>query len=187
VRTGRGRYGRLRRAAHSNGQALTGQYRSLREGRPAIISFVTVAELRFGARLAGWGPGRLQRLEHEPERADTVWPGPSLVDTYATLRARCVKVGTGWDNGNTKRTAGSRYGHLAGQFTHRSRCDLRQRRESQPAHQTRLIDQEHVLSCVRARFPALRTVMVTRAPPGWREDRSRRAACSAPGIAGTTM
>ena len=67
----------------------------MREGRPAIISFVTVAELRFGARLAGWGPGRLQRLEHEIERADTVWPGPSLVDTYATLRAWCVKVGHG--------------------------------------------------------------------------------------------
>ena len=45
-------------------QAPTRQYRSLREGRSAIISFVAVAELRFCARLAGWSPGRLQRLEH---------------------------------------------------------------------------------------------------------------------------
>jgi predicted nucleic acid-binding protein len=67
----------------------------LREGRPAIISFVTVAELRFGARLAGWGSGRLQRLESELERADTVWPGPSLADAYATFRAWCVKAGHG--------------------------------------------------------------------------------------------
>jgi predicted nucleic acid-binding protein len=67
----------------------------LHEGRPAIISFVTVAELHFGARLAGWGPGRLQRLEHELGRADTVWPGPSLADTYANLRAWCVKAGHG--------------------------------------------------------------------------------------------
>ncbi len=77
------------------GRALSAQYRSLREGRPAIISFVTVAELRFGARLAGWGPARLQRLAHELERADTVWPGPSLAEAYATLRAWCVKAGHG--------------------------------------------------------------------------------------------
>jgi hypothetical protein len=31
------------------------------EGRPAVISFVTVAELEYGARLAGWGPDRFRR------------------------------------------------------------------------------------------------------------------------------
>ena len=30
-------------------------YRPLVERRPALISFITVAELRFGARLAAWG------------------------------------------------------------------------------------------------------------------------------------
>ena len=74
---------------------LAAAYRPLREGRPAIISFVTVAELRFGAKLAAWGPGRLQRLEHELDQADTVWPGPSLAEAYATLRAWCVKAGHG--------------------------------------------------------------------------------------------
>jgi predicted nucleic acid-binding protein len=74
---------------------LAATYRPLREGRPAIISFVTVAELRFGAKLAGWGVARLQRLEHELGQADTVWPGPSLADTYATLRTWCVKAGHG--------------------------------------------------------------------------------------------
>ena len=44
---------------------LAATYRPLREGRPAVISFVTVAELRFGAKLARWGPARLQQLEHE--------------------------------------------------------------------------------------------------------------------------
>jgi hypothetical protein len=33
------------------------------EGRPAVISFITVAEFRYGAMLAGWGPGRLTRLD----------------------------------------------------------------------------------------------------------------------------
>lgn len=75
--------------------SLADAYRPLLEGRPAAISFVTVAELRFGAKLAGWGPHRFQRLEYELGRADTLWPGPSLADTYATLRAWCVRAGHG--------------------------------------------------------------------------------------------
>jgi predicted nucleic acid-binding protein len=70
-------------------------YRPLVERRAALISFITVAELRFGARLAGWGPRRLGRLERELERAETIWPGPDLTGTYAALRAWCVKNGHG--------------------------------------------------------------------------------------------
>jgi predicted nucleic acid-binding protein len=65
------------------------------EGRAALISFITVAELRFGAQLAAWGPRRLRRLEHELERAETIWPGPDLTGTYAALRAWCVNNGHG--------------------------------------------------------------------------------------------
>ena len=65
------------------------------EGRPAVISFITVAELRYGAMLAGWGPGRLTRLDHELARAETVWPGPNLTETYATVRTWCAKAGHG--------------------------------------------------------------------------------------------
>ena len=54
-----------------------------------------MAELRFGAKLAGWGPRRLQPLEHELARADITWPGPSLADTYATLRVWSVENGHG--------------------------------------------------------------------------------------------
>jgi tRNA(fMet)-specific endonuclease VapC len=68
-------------------------YQPLVEGRAALVSFVTVAELRFGARLAGWGPQRLQRLDRELERAETIWPGPELIDTYVALRCWCVKAG----------------------------------------------------------------------------------------------
>jgi predicted nucleic acid-binding protein len=62
------------------------------EGRSALISFVTVAELRFGARLAAWGPRRLRSLDRELGRAETIWPGPELIDAYAALRAWCVKA-----------------------------------------------------------------------------------------------
>jgi predicted nucleic acid-binding protein len=70
-------------------------YRPLVEGRAALISFITVAELRFGAQLAAWGPRRLRRLGRELERAETIWPGPDLIDAYAALRAWCVKAGHG--------------------------------------------------------------------------------------------
>ncbi len=78
-----------------SGRLLASRYRPLIEGRPAVISFVTVAELEYGARLVGWGPDRLQRLEYEIARAEIVWPGPHLTDAYATLRAWCVKTGHG--------------------------------------------------------------------------------------------
>jgi tRNA(fMet)-specific endonuclease VapC len=69
-----------------SGSLLAARYRPVLEGRPAVISFVTVAELGYGARLAGWGPGRLRRLEYEIARAEIVWPGPNLVEVYASLR-----------------------------------------------------------------------------------------------------
>ncbi len=72
-----------------SGSLLAARYRPVLEGRPAVISFVTVAELGYGARLAGWGPGRLRRLEYEIARAEIVWPGPNLVDAYASLRTWC--------------------------------------------------------------------------------------------------
>jgi predicted nucleic acid-binding protein len=78
-----------------SGRLLASRYRPVLEGRPAIISFVTVAELEYGARLVGWGPDRLRRLEHEIARAEIVWPGPNLTQAYASLRAWCVRTGHG--------------------------------------------------------------------------------------------
>jgi len=74
---------------------LASEYREVLEGRPAIISFVTVAEMRFGARIAGWGPRRLQRLGHELGRAKIVWPTTDLIDRYVDLRTWCVRNGHG--------------------------------------------------------------------------------------------
>ena len=78
-----------------SGRLLAALYRPMLEGRPAVISFVTVAELEYGARLAGWGPDRLRRLEYEVGRAEIVWPGPHLTEVYATLRAWCARTGHG--------------------------------------------------------------------------------------------
>ena len=75
-----------------SGGLLASRYRPVLEGRPAIISFITVAELEYGARLAGWGPDRLRRLEREIARAEIVWPGPNLTQAYASLRAWCVRT-----------------------------------------------------------------------------------------------
>ena len=72
-----------------------------------MISFVTVAELEYGARLAGWGPERLRRLEYEIGGTEIVWPGPHLTNVYAGLRAWCVcGQGMAWARRNTKQTAG---------------------------------------------------------------------------------
>ncbi len=59
--------------------------RTLLEGRPFIVSFVTVAEVRFGGQLAGWGAPRLQRLEERLARARIVWPGPELLAVHVDL------------------------------------------------------------------------------------------------------
>lgn len=77
------------------GRSLASAYRPLLEGRPAVISFITTAELRYGAKLAGWGPGRVTRLDHELARVDTVWPGPNLTEIYASMRTWCVRTGHG--------------------------------------------------------------------------------------------
>ena len=68
-------------------------HRPLVEGRAALVSFVTVAELRFGARLAEWGPQRLRRLDRELERAEIIWPGLELIAAYVVLRCWCVRAG----------------------------------------------------------------------------------------------
>ncbi len=75
------------------GVGLANAYRPLLEGRPFIVSFVTAAEVRFGARHAGWGAPRLRRLEQRLGRARIVWPGPELIEVYADLRSSCMRDG----------------------------------------------------------------------------------------------
>jgi tRNA(fMet)-specific endonuclease VapC len=75
--------------------ALAAQYDRLVAGCVPFISFVTVAELRFGAHHAGWGSARLQKLETRLATAEIVWSGPSLVESYVKLPHDCAAIGHG--------------------------------------------------------------------------------------------
>lgn len=60
-----------------------------------MLSFQTVAELRFGALRQGWGTRRLAHLDERLNRAEVVWAGPDLLTEYVALRVRCEQVGHG--------------------------------------------------------------------------------------------
>lgn len=78
-----------------SGRMLAHAYQPLVEGRAVALSFVTVAELHFGALHAGWGANRRTRLAYELGRTGIVWPGPQLVEVYAELRVWCASAGHG--------------------------------------------------------------------------------------------
>jgi len=75
------------------GAAVAAVYRRHVEGRNLFISFVTVAEFRYGARLAAWGELRHRRLEERLAVANVVWTGDGLVGAYVSLRTECTTVG----------------------------------------------------------------------------------------------
>lgn len=75
------------------GSGLAARYAPLITGRPAFISFQTVAELRYGAIRRGWGRARRLKLEATVQRVEIVHSGPELVAFYAQLRADCEAVG----------------------------------------------------------------------------------------------
>lgn len=75
------------------GSPLAERYAPLVAGRPALISFQTAAELRYGAIRRGWGRARLLRLEAKIQRAEVVHSGAELVAVYAQLRADCEAAG----------------------------------------------------------------------------------------------
>lgn len=75
------------------GSRLADTYAPLITGRPALISFQTAAEVRYGALLRGWGQARLLKLETKLARVETVHSGPELVLVHARLRAECHAIG----------------------------------------------------------------------------------------------
>lgn len=75
------------------GAALADAYRGHVEGRSLFISFVTVAEISYGARLARWGELRLRSLEARLGAAEIVWAGSGLVDAYVSIRQECAVSG----------------------------------------------------------------------------------------------
>lgn len=77
------------------GSELALLYEPVIVGRPAFISFQTVAELRYGALLRGWGAARMLKLEARIAAAEIVHSGPELIAVYAQLRVDCRRAGHG--------------------------------------------------------------------------------------------
>jgi len=75
------------------GSRLAARYAPIIAGRPVLISFQTVAEMRFGALRRGWGEARMLKLAALIQRAHVVHTGPELVEICAQLRVECEAAG----------------------------------------------------------------------------------------------
>lgn len=70
-------------------------YRGHVEGRRIVLSFQTVAEVRFGALNAGWQEQRRSELEQRISRAVVVPANDELTEVYASLQHRLRSRGHG--------------------------------------------------------------------------------------------
>lgn len=70
-------------------------YRSLVAGRPVVVSFATITELRYGALKAGWGELRRRGLERDLTHLVVVQPDDALMRVCADLRHQCDNAGHG--------------------------------------------------------------------------------------------
>jgi hypothetical protein len=96
------------------GRLLASRYRSLIEGRSAVLSFVTVAELQYGARFAGW-----DRTGSDALTTRSAWPrscGPARI--WSTHMRRCVLGASGqgmlWARRRGRSVGGRHRGVAAG-------------------------------------------------------------------------
>lgn len=76
-----------------NGNALAGFYLEQIGEDPAVLSFQTLEEIRFGAFRSGWGERRMGRLAHHLQRYAVIWPNYGLLQLSARLRAEREKAG----------------------------------------------------------------------------------------------
>ncbi len=66
---------------------------NLMAGQQIFLAAVTVAELRYGALVAGWGDQRRQRLEQSIAATTVVPVSDALLTTAAELRHACREAG----------------------------------------------------------------------------------------------
>lgn len=74
-------------------RSIVGRYEQHLRGRRLVIAAQTVAELRYGALVAGWGEGRLAELDRRIEIARIAIIDDEMIWTHARLRARCRAAG----------------------------------------------------------------------------------------------
>lgn len=60
-----------------------------------VLPFPVVAEMRFGAEIAGWGPRRRAALDHLVSRTVVIPPISEVIDAYVDLRAWAARAGHG--------------------------------------------------------------------------------------------
>jgi len=60
-----------------------------------VLPFTVVAEMRFGAEVAGWGARRRAVLDRLIARAGVVPPLTEVTEAYVELRTWCVRAGHG--------------------------------------------------------------------------------------------
>ncbi|MGH9189403.1 MAG: PIN domain-containing protein [Acidimicrobiales bacterium] len=72
---------------------LSDRYQGLVAGSLLYIATQTLAELRFGAFLRGWGPTRIEAFEKSAARAVVLPVDDRLVWGLARLRVDCRRVG----------------------------------------------------------------------------------------------
>lgn len=65
----------------------------LMAGHQIFLAAVTVAELRYGALVAGWGDQRIQRLEQSIAATTVVPVSDALLTTAAKMRHACRQDG----------------------------------------------------------------------------------------------
>ena len=74
-------------------QSRAEPFRALIAGRPIIVSFATVTELRFGAIKARWGDLRLRALDRDLSGLIVAQPDDELMRRCAELRLACERRG----------------------------------------------------------------------------------------------
>ena len=77
---------------------LAAKYSQHVAGRRLVISFVTVAELRYGALNGKWGQAKKDALEEKIQSMIVVGSDNDLTTTHAQLREHCRSSGHGLHN-----------------------------------------------------------------------------------------
>lgn len=72
---------------------LADEFRNRLAGRRALICFQTEAEVRYGARLAGWGERRLHLLDDVLSSTPRASLTPPVLNAYVDLRVACAQEG----------------------------------------------------------------------------------------------
>lgn len=74
---------------------LRERYRDLIGPARVTLALQTIAELRSGTLIAGWGDFRRRRLERSLAAFSVFLPGDATASAYARLRADCHRIGHG--------------------------------------------------------------------------------------------